>query len=200
MSNFYQDNESSEREKKLIEKLKIIYKENKDLLAKCSGIEFELARLKNKIFDEETLINSQFKERDTLIVKLKDKVTRLEATIEACYVKISELKNSNEKTRHELDLLNKEYVFARRKISMLKPSAEEKICVNCRKPFVEEGNFNWSCKTHLSQYSGNVWWCCGKTNSDAEGCNLSMHICKDDTDTDKAKHISPNVICTVNFI
>ena len=38
---------------------------------------------------------------------------------------------------------------------------------------------------HQSQYSGEMWWCCGKTNKDANGCKFSKHqprLDKDDED------------------
>ena len=37
-----------------------------------------------------------------------------------------------------------------------------KLCKNCTKEFHESDNFNWSCKTHKSDYGGEMWWCCGK--------------------------------------
>jgi hypothetical protein len=45
-----------------------------------------------------------------------------------------------------------------------------KICKRCGKDFDERENYNWSCRTHKSQWSGEMWWCCGKRNKDAIGC------------------------------
>ena len=50
-----------------------------------------------------------------------------------------------------------------------------KICKNCNKDFNDKENFNWSCRTHHSQYSGEIWWCCGKQSIDALGCRFSAH-------------------------
>jgi len=36
-------------------------------------------------------------------------------------------------------------------------------CKNCQKDYLENENFNWSCRTHQSDYGGEIWWCCGKT-------------------------------------
>ena len=47
-----------------------------------------------------------------------------------------------------------------------------KMCSNCNREFEEKDNFNWSCKTHQSEYSGILWWCCGKKDIYAEGCKL----------------------------
>ena len=38
---------------------------------------------------------------------------------------------------------------------------QEKVCKNCGKDYIETDNFNWSCRTHRSEYSGEIWWCCG---------------------------------------
>lgn len=37
-----------------------------------------------------------------------------------------------------------------------------KMCRNCGKEFHEKENFHWSCRTHRSDYGGEMWWCCGK--------------------------------------
>jgi len=50
-----------------------------------------------------------------------------------------------------------------------------KICHNCRKDFKDVDNFNWSCRTHQSEWSGEMWWCCGKSTIDAPGCKFGKH-------------------------
>ena len=52
---------------------------------------------------------------------------------------------------------------------------QSKICKSCLKDFDDSNNFNWSCRTHHSQFSGELWWCCGKTNVDALGCKFARH-------------------------
>jgi len=54
------------------------------------------------------------------------------------------------------------------------------MCKNCNKDFEDSNNFNWSCRTHYSQYSGEMWWCCGKANNDALGCKFSCHEAKNE--------------------
>ena len=51
------------------------------------------------------------------------------------------------------------------------------------KEYFESDNFNWSCRTHLSEF-GVIWWCCGKSHKDAIGCNVSKHESKEDEDED----------------
>ena len=73
-----------------------------------------------------------------------------------------------------------------------------KMCRNCGKEFHEKENFNWSCRTHPYDYSGEMWWCCGKRGKEQPGCKFSKHECKEDDDEDedeaeneknKAKHM-----------
>lgn len=47
-----------------------------------------------------------------------------------------------------------------RKVSMI----TNKTCKNCSLEYKDSENFNWSCRTHQSEWGGAVWWCCGKTN------------------------------------
>ena len=58
------------------------------------------------------------------------------------------------------------------------------VCKNCGKEYLETDNFNWSCRTHRSEFSGELWWCCGKTSKDALGCKFSKHILKKDFEDD----------------
>jgi hypothetical protein len=46
--------------------------------------------------------------------------------------------------------------------------------------FSDKENFNWSCRTHSSEWGGTVWWCCGKTDFEAPGCKFSKHVAKDE--------------------
>ena len=59
-----------------------------------------------------------------------------------------------------------------------------KMCKNCGKEFPEKENLNWSCRTHTYDYSGEMWWCCGKRGKDQPGCKFSKHETKEDDDDD----------------
>ena len=61
----------------------------------------------------------------------------------------------------------------------------QKICKMCGKDYVEKENLNWSCRTHRSEYSGEIWWCCGKTSKEAIGCLVQKHMSKDEEDEDE---------------
>jgi len=60
--------------------------------------------------------------------------------------------------------------------------AETKTCKKCGKEYSESDNFNWSCRTHQSDFGGEMWWCCGKLGKDAIGCKFNKHESKDDDD------------------
>ena len=42
----------------------------------------------------------------------------------------------------------------------------------------------WSCRQHYGEYSGEMWWCCGKQGKEQLGCKYSSHESKDDEDED----------------
>lgn len=57
-----------------------------------------------------------------------------------------------------------------------------KTCKNCGADYLESENFNWSCRTHKSDYSGEMYWCCGKLKQDAPGCKFEKHQARTDAD------------------
>ena len=63
----------------------------------------------------------------------------------------------------------------------LRVDINQKICKKCGKDFLENENYNWSCRTHPSEYNAMYWWC-GKTKKDAQGCTIGKHESRDDED------------------
>ena len=60
-----------------------------------------------------------------------------------------------------------------------------KICKTCGKDYNEKDNLKWSCRQHMSQFSGEMWWCCGKKGQDAPGCKFSRHEERKDDEEDE---------------
>jgi hypothetical protein len=60
-----------------------------------------------------------------------------------------------------------------------------KTCKTCGKEYNEKENFNWSCRTHRSEWGGEMWWCCGKRGLDQPGCKYSKHETKNDEEATK---------------
>ena len=54
----------------------------------------------------------------------------------------------------------------------------------CGKDYIDQENFNWSCRTHKSDFSGELWWCCGKKIKDALGCQFGKHEARNEADED----------------
>jgi hypothetical protein len=71
-----------------------------------------------------------------------------------------------------------------KKIKQRRGKFEEgsKICKKCGKDYIEKENYNWSCVTHQSEFSGELWWCCGKTTKEARGCKFQKHEKQDEDD------------------
>ena len=53
---------------------------------------------------------------------------------------------------------------------------DQKTCRFCSKEYLESENFNWSCRTHRSEFGGEMWWCCGKLGRDAPGCKSALAV------------------------
>ena len=62
----------------------------------------------------------------------------------------------------------------------------QKVCKNCGKDYIEKDNFKWSCRTHRSDYSGEIYWCCGKPGKDTPGCKYSQHESKEEEEDEEA--------------
>lgn len=60
-----------------------------------------------------------------------------------------------------------------------------KLCKMCTREYHEKENFNWSCKTHKSEYGGEMWWCCGKKDPNAPGCKTAKHESKEEDDDEE---------------
>jgi hypothetical protein len=59
--------------------------------------------------------------------------------------------------------------------------SDKRTCRHCGAEYTEAENFNWSCRTHQSEFgAGEIWWCCGKLGKDAIGCRFRKHVYKDD--------------------
>lgn len=62
-----------------------------------------------------------------------------------------------------------------REANLHKYKEQAKTCYYCKTEYNEKENFNWSCRTHQSDWGGTLWWCCGKTNKDQPGCKFGKH-------------------------
>lgn len=114
----------------------------------------------------------------------KDSISILKADLESVnfekdklLAQNQDLENSVKKLLNELDTFKVKYPKYSYTASLVKTF--EKVCQNCRQVFKDAENFNWSCKTHPSAYSGILYWCCGNTDKNSQGCKSSMHVTGD---------------------
>jgi hypothetical protein len=129
--------------------------------------------------------NSLMNEKDWIHKTYKQQLSNLQRELQDANDSRSKLADDLSKLEIEHRNLNVEYKLLLKRMRSMKKraaysQAEEKHCKNCAKLFIETENYNWSCRNHISTYSGEIWWCCGKTNKDAPGCKVSKHECKDD--------------------
>lgn len=88
--------------------------------------------------------------------------------------------------------LSEEFSKLRQRVKLFKQKRkahgeeEERICKNCQRVYEDSENFNWSCRTHQSDFSGEIWWCCGKAGREAAGCRVAKHESKEDEDGDSS--------------
>ena len=160
---------------------------------------YKTAVLRDELASQKEILSKRY------IEKLNTLTRQLEEAIESKeYAKAEHVKFE----KRYKDLTD-EYMKLRQRMKMYKFSsanqAEDKICKNCSKLYYETENFNWSCRVHPSEWSGEIYWCCGKTEKDAPGCRTAKHASKEeeedimgDDDKDKTKFASKK--CSVRDI
>jgi hypothetical protein len=125
-------------------------------------------------------------ERDKLTKIAKERVSLLQSRIsfleEENTKHIESLLKSEKRTKDLAD----EYEKLRLKLKQFRQKRkqygeqDEKVCKYCQKMFVESENYNWSCRTHPSEYGSEMYWCCGREGRDAPGCRTSKHESRDE--------------------
>jgi hypothetical protein len=130
------------------------------------------------------------KEKAFTTFRTKEAQHRLETRVKELtgdlYQKIDELQESEQQCKRMV--LEREKMKQRIiKLKSRKGKVDQgiKVCKTCGKEYHEKENFNWSCRTHRYEYSGEMWWCCGKRGSDVQGCRFAKHESKDDEDDDE---------------
>lgn len=129
-------------------------------------------------------------EKEKLAKVAKEKVTDLHASLQKSEEEREKLAAKFEEAEKNFKDLTEEYEKMRQKAKQYRQrrkqygEEEEKVCKNCQKVFVEGENFNWSCRRHQTEYSGEIYWCCGKSSRDAVGCKISKHESKEDDEED----------------
>jgi hypothetical protein len=115
------------------------------------------------------------------LIKEISKNSILQQQVDTLSQQIKELKKKSFK-RSNLDNLN-----------------EELICLKCKKIYKELENFNWSCRTHLSEFNGSEFWCCGSKNKESSGCVIQKHASFEYGNANDGENRQFNDFCAVRF-
>lgn len=81
-----------------------------------------------------------------------------------------------------------------------KHDMSQKTCKSCNKEYLDKENFNWSCRMHLGEWSGEIWWCCGKDKKDQPGCKYSQHESKDDEEINDGDEAMPKPVKNIRCL
>lgn len=132
-----------------------------------------------------TMLKETKREKDKLSLVFKEYSTRMEK-------KSADLAAENQSLQEQYDSLvikhaslGEEYEKIRQRAKAYHSKkkqfdqVEEKVCKRCLKIYIDTENYNWSCKTHSSEFGGEIYWCCGKAK-DGPGCRLAKHENKED--------------------
>jgi len=125
-------------------------------------------------------------ERDRIARIAKEKILILQGQLQKCEEEKEKLTSELSKTEQNFKDLTDEYEKLRLKAKQYRlkrkmyGEEDEKVCKNCQRVFIESENYNWSCRRHQSEYSGEIYWCCGKAGKDTPGCKISRHETKEE--------------------
>jgi hypothetical protein len=126
--------------------------------------------------------------KNELILKgqLKTRTMNLERDMKVFKEKFEDAEKERLRLKGVNDFLNEEKNQMKVRLAKLKArrgkDLDLKICKSCGQDFSDRENYNWSCRTHKSVWSGEMWWCCGKKRKDALGCQMKKHEAKNDDD------------------
>lgn len=177
----------------LCEEFEIFSKNTKELCRIFAEIEGKFINCST----ENISLWTDLKEMQALKMDLQDQLSKLTSKTKEHYRYLTdELKHVNlDRDRLTLELetseaskksLLDEHEHLKVKLKQLsskksldEKNTDERLCQKCKKVYKESENFNWSCKVHISTYSSEIWWCCGKKGESAPGCKTSKHECKE---------------------
>ena len=181
----------------LEENLSIEVRQNALALGALSKyIEGLIKRVDEVVVQRDTLVNDLAEattnrqemkaERDRIAKLAKEKIAVLQVQLQKSEEGREKLGTELSKTEQNFKDLTDEYEKLRQKAKQYKlrrkqyGEEEEKVCKNCQRVFVESENYNWSCRRHQSEYSGEIYWCCGKSGKETPGCKTSKHESKEE--------------------
>ena len=99
-------------------------------------------------------------QKDKIMKNFKGQYSALQSELSKTIEERESLKDKNLDLEKKFSDLSEELKKLRTKLKQ-KPAfldlEVEKFCSKCQKTYFEHENFNWSCRTHQNQYSGNMY-------------------------------------------
>lgn len=145
-------------------------------------------KLRTELKDMARIMKKNSEDKEKTMQQMKDKQQSTDDALKTALEEAAKFQEEFQKSDKVVKVLQNERDKMRQRIQKLKNrrnyNINQKICKLCGKEYLEKENFNWSCRTHRSEYGGEMWWCCGKTSKDAPGCKFSKHFSKEDEDED----------------
>ena len=137
----------------------------------------EMVEFKHRQEREKIMVAAHTKAKES---KLQEDMTRYCNELES----LQEENEKNVKNLKQLMMENSKLKQRIIKIKLKKGKIDKdiKMCRKCSKEYSDKENFNWSCRTHQYEYSGEMWWCCGKRGIHQLGCSYAKHESKEDED------------------
>ena len=151
---------------------------------------YERDQLRDDYSEMAKLRNEAKEERARLALTAKEQILALQTALDKTKEQLDTEREDSTKLQKQFQDLVDEHDKLRQKMKQNRlkrkqyGESEEKICRKCQRIFTDAENFNWSCRTHKSEYGDEMWWCCGKTSRDAPGCIVSKHQSKEDEEDD----------------
>ena len=187
--------------------------EEQELLKKAFCSKFKLEKILNSEFqgfidsqkslsldlNSVLLYRKSFNEKVEKVIRNLNEKFKLEQEEKCKFLSLSEnlkVRIKDLEKYNEVLLAENEHLRKNNKKVNVGEGSEE-VCKNCKKIFNTVENFRWSCKTHLSNFNGSAFWCCGKTDRNDLGCMVSQHF-PEDLEIDET--LEKSQFCSVKFI
>ena len=149
------------------------------------------SRLISKASKDITLRSSILKDLKSLKLLIIDRIDRLGMSLKQTCEENERLSLEIDSKEKAISDFTEEYESMLEKIreaqALMRQDRLELLCRLCNSNYYEATNFNWSCCTHSSEWSGETYWCCGSTVKEAQGCNRTKHQARDEEAEEEEK-------------
>lgn len=151
-----------------------------------------------------TIKSDLLEQKEKLMRSVKEKFSSMQKDLTSAIEEREFIKSKHDELEKKFIDITEEFKKYRAKMRLKYLSVnekEEKFCKNCQKTFLEQENYNWSCRVHASKLSGDTYWCCGKSGKDSIGCIVAKHVSKEDNIADEEEsNTFSSKFCSVKHI